>query len=127
MGLSKWEGRCLRIAALSLGLLALLCLRAAVTQQPLVGEWVFPREDAPQSAETAAPLETEGKRVNLNTADLETLMSLPKVGEARAAHIIAYREEYGGFRVPEDLINVESFSDELVEELLDYITTEEVP
>jgi competence protein ComEA len=44
--------------------------------------------------------------VNINTADATQLMTLPGIGEAKAAAIIAYREENGPFAAPEDIMNV---------------------
>ena len=41
----------------------------------------------PEAAESDAP----AAPVNINTADAETLMTLPGIGETRAADIIAYR------------------------------------
>ncbi len=45
-------------------------------------------------------------RVNINTADLEQLCTLPGIGETRAKAILAYREEHGVFRSVEELMNV---------------------
>ena len=44
--------------------------------------------------------------VNINTADLKTLQTLPMIGPARAEKIIAYREENGPFTALSDLMKV---------------------
>ncbi len=65
----------------------------------------------------------EGGLVNINTADAETLMGLPGIGEVKAAAIIAYREEHGPFQYPEELLNVSGIGEGILEDLLDYVTT----
>ena len=49
--------------------------------------------------------------VNINTADLYLLMTLPGIGEKRAADIIAYREENGSFVIAEELTEVKGIGD----------------
>jgi len=49
--------------------------------------------------------------VNLNTASVEELMTLPGVGEKTARRIIEHREEHGAFTRPEEVIIVEGFSE----------------
>ena len=44
--------------------------------------------------------------VNINTADASELMTLRGIGEAKAADIIAYREENGPFRSIEEIMKV---------------------
>ena len=44
--------------------------------------------------------------VNLNTATMAQLETLPGVGKATAERIIEYREKSGGFKKVEDLMNV---------------------
>ena len=44
--------------------------------------------------------------VNINTANAEELMTLPGIGEARAAAIIEYRQQMGEFQEIEDIMNV---------------------
>ena len=69
------------------------------------------------------PQEAEGERVNINTADLETLMTLPDIGQVRGQAIIDYRAVNGPFRYPEELIYVSGIGEKTLEELLDLITT----
>lgn len=44
--------------------------------------------------------------VNINTADLDTLMTLPGVGETKAKAIIDYRTRYGRFDSVDEITNV---------------------
>lgn len=60
--------------------------------------------------------------VNLNTAGLEQLMTLPGVGESKAKAILEYRENTGPFAVPEDITNVPGIKNGSYEKLKDYIT-----
>ena len=77
----------------------------------------------PAATETAAGETAEGGLVDVNTADEETLMGLPGIGEARAAAIVAYREEHGPFRSPAELLNVPGIGAGVLEGLLDHVTT----
>lgn len=60
--------------------------------------------------------------VNINTADSETLQTLPGIGEKKAADIIAYREEHGAFSSTEDLKNISGIGDSTFEKLSPHIT-----
>ena len=64
-------------------------------------------EQEAQQAELAAP-------INLNTADAETLMRLPGIGEKRATAIVAYREEHGPFASPDELVEISGISQRMV-------------
>lgn len=44
--------------------------------------------------------------LNLNVAAREELMSLPGIGPARADSILAFRDRNGGFRRPEELVEI---------------------
>jgi competence protein ComEA len=48
----------------------------------------------------------ETGKVNINTADKTELMTLPGIGEVRAAAIVEHRNSYGDFQTIEDIMNV---------------------
>ena len=55
-------------------------------------------------------------KININTADKETLITaIDGVGEKKAEAIIAYREENGGFKSVNDLVNVKGIGQGIVE------------
>lgn len=62
--------------------------------------------------------------VNLNTATQQELMTLNGIGEAKAAAIVAYRQEHGYFSSKEELKNVSGIGDATYEKLQEQITTE---
>ncbi len=61
-------------------------------------------------------------RVNLNTATREELMTLRGIGASRADDIIHYRQEFGGFKSIEDIMNVSGIKDAAFEKIKDSIT-----
>ena len=60
--------------------------------------------------------------VNINTASIERLMSLPGVGQAIASGIIQYRAQNGAFNSPEEIKNVSRIGDSLFNNIKDLIT-----
>lgn len=66
--------------------------------------------------------EKEAGLVNVNTAGMEELKSLPGIGDVKAESIIRFREENGAFAAAEDLIAVDGISAGLLEKIRPYIT-----
>jgi len=60
---------------------------------------------APRQATQAAKASVSGP-LNLNTATVSQLETLPGIGKSTAERILEYREKSGGFRKIEDLMNV---------------------
>jgi competence protein ComEA len=67
---------------------------------------VPPSSRPPDEASPIRSPSTIGGPLNLNTADAETLQTLPGVGPALAERIVAYRWEHGPFRTAEELLRV---------------------
>lgn len=58
----------------------------------------------------------EGKAVvNINTADTEALMLLPRVGPSVAGRIVEFREQNGQFKAVEDLMLVRGVGEKTFE------------
>lgn len=60
--------------------------------------------------------------VNINTANIEKLQTLPGIGESIASKIIEYREQNGKFKTIEDLKNVSGIGESKFSNLKDKIT-----
>lgn len=65
---------------------------------------------------------TENTKVNINTADQNTLMTLSGIGESKAKNIISYRLEHGNFKDITEIKNVTGIGDALYEQIKNNIT-----
>lgn len=74
------------------------------------------------TATTPADASSDGALVNINTASLEELETLPSIGEVRAQAIITYRETNGGFRTIEELQEVSGIGEKIFADVAPYIT-----
>ena len=101
---SRQERQFLALCLAGLGLCAALAVGFAV---PL---------NAPAApAGSAAPL-AQAAVVDLNTAGVQALCTLPGVGEKRARAIIALRTQQGAFRQLSDLLAVPGITPQLLEQ-----------
>ena len=69
--------------------------------------------------------ESEDKQIiNINTAGVSELITLPGIGESRAKDIIAYREKNGSFRKTESLMEVPGIKEGTFQKIRDRIRVE---
>jgi competence protein ComEA len=115
--------------------LRILIFAASVLCALIVGYNAYYVPDAPLSQPFSAAFSggsslsadslAAAAKLNLNTATAQELSEgLPGIGEAIAARIVAYREEHGPFRSPEELKNVEGVGEKKFEQIKDFIVTE---
>jgi competence protein ComEA len=72
---------------------------------------------------TAGPA-AGGAKVNINTASLEELGTLPRVGPVTAQGIIDWRKEHGPFASVEELDAVDGIGPKLMESLKELVTVQ---
>lgn len=84
---------------------------------PLPGQ---PNATAPST--TSATTATETSLVNLNTATVVELQTLPGVGEKRAQDIVTQRETMGGFKTVNDLQEVAGIGEKTYARLAPLVT-----
>ena len=65
--------------------------------------------------------ETKDQKIDLNTADITLLCTLPGIGESRAKSIISYREKNGPFEKIEDVMKISGIKKAAFEKIKDKI------
>ena len=108
----KTELILLGLAAVFLGALWGVSVRDRVMPEPVA---VSTEKDLP-------PEEIEVVLVDLNTAGVDELTTLPGIGESLAKRIVDYRTEHGPFESLEALMEVSGIGEKKLEELRDYVT-----
>jgi len=77
---------------------------------------------APVAAAAPAPPPARDTLVNINTASVDELVSLPGIGKAYAQRIVDYRTKNGPFKRIEDLLNVQGIGDKTFEKIRSRLT-----
>lgn len=70
--------------------------------------------------EESSKINGDDGKLNLNTSTKEQIMTVPKIGEAKAKAIIAYRDTVGGFHKIEELLKVNGIGEALYQEIKEY-------
>ena len=79
------------------------------------------KQDYEEAKETVSASRTVNK-ININTAPVQDLMTLPGIGQTKAAAIIEYRDKNGSFTEMEQIKNVSGIGDATFSKLKDMIT-----
>lgn len=66
--------------------------------------------------------ESQVHKININTADVGQLVSLPGIGVKKAEAIIQYRKDNGSFQTIEDLKEVSGIGDKIFEQLKEQVS-----
>ena len=87
---------------------------------PKIGEEVSEESVEVTNKEVSSP---ESSKININTATIEELDTLPGVGEATANKIVNHRSENGEFKTVEEIKNVNGIGDKKFENIKELICT----
>lgn len=63
-----------------------------------------------------------GPLVNLNTATIDELDTIPEIGPVTAQSILSWRDEHGGFTSVDELLEVDGIGDATLERVAPYVT-----
>ncbi len=81
-----------------------------------------PEESMHVGEEVIAATQANDGKININTASVSVLQTLPTIGQVLAQRIVDHRNENGNFTAPEDLLMVEGIGEKRLEQIRDYIT-----
>lgn len=79
-----------------------------------------PNDARPQNRANAVT-QNKPELLNINTASVDELQTLPSIGEATAQRIIDYRTQHGDFSSIDDLQNVKGIGAKTLEKLRPFI------
>ncbi len=79
--------------------------------------------ETPTPSGTVSTFSKPAGKININTADLETLMTLPGIGETYAQRIIDYRTANGPFGEISDIMEVSGIGEKRFDAIKNLITT----
>jgi len=87
--------------------------------------WVSPMPlEAGKTAKAASQKTVLSGKININTASMEQLEMLPRIGSKTAQSIIDYRSQNGPFKMVETLANVKGIGNKSIKELENFIVLE---
>lgn len=83
----------------------------------------FPTVEEAESIANGKQAEDSGL-VNINTAGVDILCTLPGIGEAKAKAIVLYREQNGGFGTVDEIMQVPGIKESAYSQMKDLITVQ---
>ncbi|EJW17302.1 helix-hairpin-helix domain-containing protein [Paenibacillus alvei] len=82
------------------------------------------KKDIKEQANVSGGKETPSQLININTADISALMTLPGIGPSKAKAIVEYRDKKGAFRRIDDLMKVKGIGKKLMAKIRDKVRIE---
>lgn len=80
------------------------------------------QSDNPSTPDTGSNTPSERHLININTATVLELATLPGIGDVFAQRIVDYRTEHGPFKTVGELTAVRGIGEKRLEDILDYVT-----
>ena len=86
-----------------------------------MGAGIIQTADGIPSSSEGVPEQSGSGKLNINTATVEELTSLPNIGPSRAAAIVDYREREGPFGSVDELTNVGGIGEKITDSIRDLV------
>ena len=80
-----------------------------------------PNDEHPQNRTTKQAVANKPALLNINTASVQELQTLPNIGEATAQRIIDYRTQHGNFASVDALQNVRGIGSKTLEKVRPFV------
>lgn len=100
------------------------CTAASVAENENVSQDTMGEQECKPTENSTEKTVTSGEKININTADAETLTVINGIGESLAKRIIDYRTKYGPFESIEEIMNVSGIGEKKFEDMRDMICVE---
>lgn len=85
-------------------------------------QWTVPRTGEPRTAApNPGPVVAPNGKVDINSAGVDTLKTLPGIGDIRAQSIVSHRQRHGSFEDIEDMLAVSGIGPTIFDGLRDFI------
>lgn len=79
------------------------------------------------SLQVQAAAKASDKKININTASVEELQKLPRIGAQVAQRIVDFRKEHGKFKKIEEIMKVRGIGEKTFNKIKNMITVGEKP
>ena len=100
-------------------------MRRITCVMAIVCLWMFAPLSGQEKAAGSKSVATAAAPINLNTATVAQIATLPGVGPKAAERIVEYRQKNGGFKKIEELMNVKGIGEKSFLKLKPLITVVE--
>ena len=84
-------------------------------------------QEKPEKAERSKPAASASSPVNLNTATVAQLETLPGIGSRTAQLIVEHRQKNGGFKKIEELMNIKGIGEKSFLKIKPLVTVGDKP
>lgn len=98
--------------------------RMVLSQTDNSRSYIVPEDETGKGSPLKTQSEVNQDKINLNTASAQQLDALPEIGPARACEIVRLRQQMGGFRTVEDILNAKGIGEKVLENIRDKVFVE---
>ncbi len=112
------------LIAISTALLIVIAYVMIVLTSPWMLAGMESSEPIAITVQRSEPNDNDVVAIDINTATVEELMTLPNLGAVTAGRIVAYREEHGRYSSVEELLCVEGIGESRMTQWRSYLVVQ---